>query len=340
MKTRFPSALTIINALLLFAVVGCASTKVVVIPAKPEPTGLTPVKQRLTDETRAHDEAWFATIEKQIEAQPKDATSRAAAEIWLRAAREEYALGSCDPFVDEAAQLAHDIAADPDFPATAVQAWQVWAAHRRETSGFHAALPLIRLADEAVWQEKDRRMIPTSVKDARPKGVPDRLFALQTRLAELHDQDGVPVDSYAWAKAQAWLDFALDEYFQRDRSGIVAEAMAQASKVADSVSVAAHNDFTLNFLAVATANPRLGGTANYQPDLWRRAEDLRAEMDSAQLLTRDPALSALARMEVQLIQAGFEHQQRGVRAARPYLNAANRLAREAESSGTKPKTTP
>ena len=50
---------------------------------------------------------------------------------------------------------------------------------------------------------------------------------LQGRLAALN-RKGVPLASYHFAKAQAWLDFALDEYTINDRTRVVEEALHQA----------------------------------------------------------------------------------------------------------------
>src|SRR5690242_6138329 len=50
---------------------------------------------------------------------------------------------------------------------------------------------------------------------------------LQGRLAALNNK-GVPIASYHFAKAQAWLDFALDAHTINDRSRVVEEALRQA----------------------------------------------------------------------------------------------------------------
>ena len=307
----------------LLALVGCRTAPVTreLAPPPPEPTAFVPVAARITDQTIAADSRYLDLLTQRASASPAPAAARA----WLLVARAEYTATSRDPFVDFAAAQATAVAAT----ATAGEAQHAWIAHRRTTRGFRAALPLIRQFSLAT--------AAPAPADARPPHLTAALFALQNRLAKLHDA-GVPVNSYAWAKAQAWLDFAIDEHHLRDASGIVAAASRQAEQILDrleasldrepgrSVAYPADSDHTL--AAFALARPFLGRSSRLRADLWALAESARPDELSTRLTTVDPRLATLAQLEVALIHAAHEHGQRGWRPARSYFLAAERLARE------------
>ena len=202
----------------------------------------------------------------------------------------------------------------PDETEGARRGWSDWIGHVRQTRGFRAALPLLEQAEKVAGN------LPFAGSDARPADLPERLWALQVRLAALHDHRSVPVQSYAWAKAQAWLDYALDEHFIRDRSGIVEAAAGQAEKIITALEAPEGAGREANLAAVATANPALGAAAqvaaDYQSALWQAARRPAPVAASA----------TLAKLEVALLQAAHEAGQRGPRAARPSVQAATRLA--------------
>jgi outer membrane protein OmpA-like peptidoglycan-associated protein len=141
--------------------------------------------------------------------------------------------------------------------------------------------------------------------------------ALQGRLATL-DNKGVPIDGYHFAKAQAWLDFAMDEYTINDRSRVVEEALWQARGIIEQLE-AGENEISMDTSIIPTST-------KVRADLWEKAEAMKNNSDSFRC-----AGDKIAQLEVQLVWAGHEEQGLGWRHAKPYLQAAERLAREADA---------
>ena len=139
---------------------------------------------------------------------------------------------------------------------------------------------------------------------------------LQGRLAELN-RKGVPISSYHFAKAQAWLDFALDEYTINDRSRVVEEALHQSLSLIEKME-AGKKDIGMNTPVIPTSSV-------VRADLWAKAETLKKRVSS--LCAGDK----VAQLEVQLVWAGHEDKEFGWRHSKPYLQAAERLAREADT---------
>lgn len=125
-------------------------------------------------------------------------------------------------------------------------------------------------------------------------------------------------DTYQWAKAEAWLDFAFDARAQRDVSSAEVEAMAQAQTIA--AGLAAHRD------SLSLDTPLVAGAHRLREDLWQRAEVIK------HLVGVRCAQAQLAQFEVQLVQAGHAEQMLGWRHAKPYLQAVERLAKQAEAA--------
>lgn len=280
--------------------------------AQEPPAALTPERRNFTDQTAALDRAFFAALEHRIRALPIDAPARAAAETWLLAARTEYEATNRASFVGEATARAEAIANAPErvtaatADAARIEVYDHWITYRRNSAGFRAALPLLLAA------ERLGRLPAAHAKtEFRPPDLPDSLFAVQERLAALHDR-GMLVGSYPWAKAQAWLDFAIDEHRIRDRSGVVAFAAKQATTLIEHLTPDA-----------ASRTPQFRGTARIRDDLWTLAASV------------DPASShgeSRARLEVMLAQAAHEQAQRGTGTAQPYVQAAERLAAEIQTA--------
>jgi OmpA-OmpF porin, OOP family len=138
--------------------------------------------------------------------------------------------------------------------------------------------------------------------------VADRLAALQT--------SGVRGDHYFYVKAQAWLDLARDAYFQSDRSGVVNQSIAEADTLARRIE---SRDFD-----IPTETTAILTTERLRDDLWKKAEQFKTHSDFA------CAQATTARLEVQLIAAGHANREMGWRSAKPYMQAAERLAAEAQ----------
>ncbi|NVN90476.1 MAG: OmpA family protein [Desulfuromonadales bacterium] len=137
---------------------------------------------------------------------------------------------------------------------------------------------------------------------------------LQQRLADVNTQ-GTPIASYHFAKAQAWIDMAMDEYSMNDRTSVIEDALRQAYDLISQLEDKKN--------AIGMTTIILPTSKKIRPDLWQKAVDWK----------KHPGFSCgedlVAQLEVQLVWAGHEDNQLGWRHAKPYLQAAERLAREA-----------
>lgn len=319
--------------LLVAALAGCTSpAPTELAPPPTAPAALTATDARLSDAAMKADHAYFELVSREIAVLPAGSPTRAAATLWLRAARTEHNATNPHDFVADAARRARALAQTPaDAPAptadsTELAAWQAWIAHRRIERGFRAALPLIREAALSETTRPAATPAPGQAPDLRPADIPDALFALQTRLATLSDQARISVNSYGWAKAQAWLDFALDLHFLRNRSGIVREVTDHATRAIEVLEKLPDTADT----AALTDTPSIGHLDRVRPDLWQLADALRPTDLTARLAEPSPMFATLAQLEVQLAHAALVQHQAGPRAARPYLQAADRLAAASE----------
>ena len=156
-----------------------------------------------------------------------------------------------------------------------------------------------------------------------PQRITDEVIAsdisvikgLQERLVTLNNK-GLSASGYHFSKAQAWIDFALDEYTENDRSPVVEDALKEALDI-------------IKLLEAGTADismqtPVIQTSSRVRNDLWEKAEALKKQNNFS------CAESTVARLEVMLVWAGHEEREFGWRHAMPYLQAAERLLRESE----------
>lgn len=141
-----------------------------------------------------------------------------------------------------------------------------------------------------------------------------RIMELQ-RSAEqaLAAQSGA--GQYRPAKALAWLDFALHEVYEEDRTGVVEDSIAEAERLLGAGTVES---------AFETPTPR--GTERMREDLWAKAAELRASPHFP------CAVREIAQLEVQLVWAGHEKWESGWSHARPAVEVADNLVYDAEMS--------
>ena len=127
---------------------------------------------------------------------------------------------------------------------------------------------------------------------------------------------GVSVDAYAVALAQAWIDYARESYFRKDRRASL-EASNEAQFVIENIEREG---------AEANVDARLiASSAKLRDDLWLTAATFkRGEHFHC-------ATWQTARLELALIAAGRADNDMGWRAARPFLRRAERFARDAEA---------
>ncbi len=135
---------------------------------------------------------------------------------------------------------------------------------------------------------------------------------LQARIATLNVH-GVALTNYHLAKAQAWLDFSKEEYFDNDRSGIVEATFEEAKKLVEQLEpgVATSLDMTTPVLE----GERLELTS------WQAVDELKQQK-------LDCAGNLIARLEVQLVHVEHELHELGPIHAAPYRQAVQRMVEE------------
>jgi len=141
------------------------------------------------------------------------------------------------------------------------------------------------------------------------------LKATQDRIAKLNS-NGVGADNYYLVKAQSWLDFAMHEYYENDRSHVIDEALFQAQDLIERMEQA-DNNITLD-------TPVINESQRLREDLWTIAGELKQHRGFV------CASAPIAEMEVRLVWAGHENKELGWRHAREHFAAAERLAKRAQ----------
>jgi OmpA-OmpF porin, OOP family len=143
----------------------------------------------------------------------------------------------------------------------------------------------------------------------------DPAQALQKRLKNQVAR-GVSLDGYAVALAQAWIDYGRESYARKDRRAS-GEAWVEAQAVIEAIERDGQD---------AKVNARLiPSSKKLRDDLWQKTITFRndAEFRCATWQT--------ARMEIALVAAGRADDDMGWRAARPFVQRAERFARDAEA---------
>ena len=137
---------------------------------------------------------------------------------------------------------------------------------------------------------------------------------LQLRLKALIAK-GVSLDAYPVALAQAWIDYVRQSYFRKSQTAWT-EALTEAQSVVDAIERDGDK---------ANVTARLLPSAKkLRDDLWRAAQSFKQAGEF-----RCGAWQT-ARLEVALIAAGYADRDMGWRAARPFIQRAERLARDAK----------
>ncbi|MCB1673395.1 MAG: OmpA family protein [Moraxellaceae bacterium] len=137
----------------------------------------------------------------------------------------------------------------------------------------------------------------------------------QERIAKLNN-NGTEAENYYLVKAQAWLDFAMHEYYENDRSPVIENALAQAYMLIKQME-AADSQISMDTTVIPES-------VRLREDLWKIAAQLKQHQGFA------CAAAPIAEMEVRLVWAGHEHQELGWRHAREHFAAAERLAKKAQ----------
>jgi OmpA-OmpF porin, OOP family len=178
------------------------------------------------------------------------------------------------------------------------------------TSGVHTAMardeglpfptagrPALRITDEAIAADREA------------------MRALQRRVDALAERSKA-IDRYQLAKAKAWLDFAVFEYSQNDRTGVIEAAIGQAIRLLQGLEAGVAN--------LSQDTPIIRGSRLVREDLWARARELKVA-DSFKC-----AEATIARLEVQLVLTGHEIEEADWHNARRAERIAEQLATDAQ----------
>ena len=157
------------------------------------------------------------------------------------------------------------------------------------------------------------------ITDQAIRGDMNFIRTYQERLKRLNDTGDSPFAAYHYAKAVHWIDFALDEYEMKNRSGVIEQALGEGSGLIDALEQKrAAIPMTTNIVPLSV---------KVRDDLWAAAEKLKADKEGFKCSGGD-----LGRMEVQLVWAGHIQRDLGWRSAKPHLQAAERYYRDAVAS--------
>ena len=136
------------------------------------------------------------------------------------------------------------------------------------------------------------------------------------RARRLNESGIQPFSAYHYAKGVHWIEFAFDEYQMKNRSGVIEQALAEGTSLIASLERKQTN--------LPMDTPLIGGATRVREDLWTAAERFKRDADGFRCAGGD-----VARMEVQLVWAGYVQHELGWRSAKPYLQAAERYHADA-----------
>jgi outer membrane protein OmpA-like peptidoglycan-associated protein len=152
---------------------------------------------------------------------------------------------------------------------------------------------------------------------------------MQERIRALNAA-GVPFSNYHLAKAQAYLDVALDEYLENDRSSFIELALGEANGLLQNLEAGAKGLPLSTYPLDADKNSKSGSAASrvpenrLRPDLWALAERLKQHEQFP------CAAEPTAQFEVELLQAIHEDRIGGWRRTTPYIAIAESLSTRAQ----------
>jgi outer membrane protein OmpA-like peptidoglycan-associated protein len=146
------------------------------------------------------------------------------------------------------------------------------------------------------------------------------------RARRLNDSGIQPFSAYHYAKAVHWLEFAYDEYQIKNRSGVIEQALSEGTRLLAMMELKQEN--------LPEDTPLIAGALRVREDLWSTVARFKADKDGMRCAGGD-----VARMEVQLVWAGYIQKELGWRSSKPYLQAAERYYRDALAAAeTCPRT--
>jgi len=195
--------------------------------------------------------------------------------------------------------------------------------------GFASILLALALFQFASAQQ----LTPQADRIADGKISKDRktFDSMQARIRALNAA-GVPVSSYHLAKAQAYLDVALDEYLENDRSSFIDSALLETNGLLRGLEAGEKTlPLATYALDIEKNSKSVGGAARVsenrlRPDLWALADRIKqSEHFSC-------AAAPTAQFEVELLQAIHEDRVGGWRRTSPYIAITESLAARAQEA--------
>jgi len=202
------------------------------------------------------------------------------------------------------------------------------------TRGLTAILLTMALA-HFVWAAPamSQQLTPQAerITDGKIRKDHKTFESMQGRIQTLNAA-GVPVSNYHLAKAQAYLDVALDEYLENDRSSFVELALAEANGLLKSLEAGTKGLPLATYPLDIDKNSKTGSPAaripenRLRPDLWALAERIKQHEQFS------CAAAPTAQFEVELLQAIHEDGVGGWRRTSPYIAIAESLSVRAQEA--------
>jgi len=196
-----------------------------------------------------------------------------------------------------------------------------------------AKIMILVLAVGTAMAAEPQQLTPQAERISDGKISKDRkTFELMQARVRALNAAGVPVTNYHLAKAQAYIEVALDEYSENDRSSFVELALGEANSLLRGLEAGQKNLPMATYPLEVEKNSKAGSTASrtpenrLRPDMWALAERIKQHEQFA------CAAEPTAQFEVQLLQAIHEDRLGGWRRTSPYIAIAESLAVRAQEA--------
>ncbi|MGY8905510.1 MAG: OmpA family protein [Burkholderiales bacterium] len=152
--------------------------------------------------------------------------------------------------------------------------------------------------------------------DARLLSDTNSFEQVQLRLRKLSEA-GVAQNNYSLAKAQCWLDTALTQYRENDRTGYIEESLVESVKIVEHLE----RDKAAK---AGMDTPLVARSSRLRSDLWSQLGKLKTDESALVCNARTVACA-----EVRLVRAGHAEEQTGWRSATPHLQIVEDAIRTA-----------
>ena len=166
------------------------------------------------------------------------------------------------------------------------------------------------------WSSGALASTPTAI--LTPHADSTGFAQVQLQIDKLWATNG-PTSSYSIAKAQCWLNTARTQYAENDRTGYVAEALAESARIATALEGRPAS-------APGFETPLIARSNRLRDDLWAQLALLKNQPET--LACAGPSVACA---EVNLVRAGHADVQTGWRQANPYVEMAQDGLRSARA---------